>query len=330
MGAGLWITAAFSQLPDELLCTTPAVGRRVPGGAARRPTARRDARRIRRASGHRRGLGRTGTRESTACGESATSFPTPPRPNSWPAAGGPVPRPPAGTGFLDDGCPLVLGQVPTLQVQREHVRGRALAAPLHEARLDAGVLAGTVPVAAVEDLAVAEDDRLEQAVLPDVLDELLELGALDLQEREEVGGRVEQEVSGRRGRVGGDLHQEVLSEEGWLPTAELGGSLGKGRPHPAQRSHRASGGLLVLTTPSAAFVSSTYSARSSAGVGGDRRRLHDLADVGQGGRLHECAPGAGDQGEGGSGAGLRVGGACRWTRTFRPRRRPASGGEGVE
>jgi hypothetical protein len=34
-------------------------------------------------------------------------------------------------------------------------------------RLDAGVLAGAVAVAAVEDLSVAQHDRLEQAVLPE-------------------------------------------------------------------------------------------------------------------------------------------------------------------
>ncbi len=54
-----------------------------------------------------------------------------------------------------------------------------------------------------------EDDGLEQAVLADVLDEFTELGALDLQEWEEVGRRVEVEVAGGRRRgtwVGGDLH----------------------------------------------------------------------------------------------------------------------------
>ena len=70
--------------------------------------------------------------------------------------------------------------------------------PLHEARLDARVLARAVLVAPVEDLAVAEDDRLEQAVLSDVLDELPEVGALDLQQWKEVGGRVEREVGGGR------------------------------------------------------------------------------------------------------------------------------------
>jgi hypothetical protein len=122
---------------------------------------------------------------------------------------------------------LPVGQVPPMEVEREDVRGRALPAPVLEPRLDAGVLAGAVAVAAVEDLAVADDDRLEQAVLPDVLDELAELGALDLQQREEVGGRVGVEVSGRgRGlRVGGDVHQEVLRRGGgcYVRGGDVGG-----------------------------------------------------------------------------------------------------------
>jgi hypothetical protein len=51
-------------------------------------------------------------------------------------------------------------------------------------RLDAGCVPGRAAhslVAAVEDPAVAEDDRLEQAVLADVADELAERVALDLQ-----------------------------------------------------------------------------------------------------------------------------------------------------
>jgi hypothetical protein len=43
------------------------------------------------------------------------------------------------------------------------------------------VPAGAVAVAPVEDQAIAEDDRLDQAVLSDVADELAELRALDLQ-----------------------------------------------------------------------------------------------------------------------------------------------------
>jgi hypothetical protein len=93
-------------------------------------------------------------------------------------------------GLHSDGGELVLSQVPAMQVQRQHVRGRALAAPLLKPRLDAGVLAGPVAVAAVEDLALVEDDGLEQAVLLQVADELAELRALDLQQREEIGGPV--------------------------------------------------------------------------------------------------------------------------------------------
>jgi len=91
---------------------------------------------------------------------------------------------------------LALAQGPAVEVQREHVSGRVLPAPLLEARLDAGVLARAVPVASVEDLALVEDDRLEQAVLAEVVHELAELGALDLQQREEVGGWVGVEGGG--------------------------------------------------------------------------------------------------------------------------------------
>jgi hypothetical protein len=97
-----------------------------------------------------------------------------------------------------DRGPLPIGQVPAVQVEREHVGRRALSAPLLEARLDAGVLAGAVAIAPVEDQAVVQDDGLEQAVLADVLDEFPELGALDLQQREQGGGRVEFEDGGRR------------------------------------------------------------------------------------------------------------------------------------
>jgi hypothetical protein len=75
-----------------------------------------------------------------------------------------------------DHRPLPVGQVPPHHVQREHVRSRALDAPLLEAWFDAGVLAGAVPIAAVEDLALVEDDRLQEPVLADVVDEFPELG----------------------------------------------------------------------------------------------------------------------------------------------------------
>jgi hypothetical protein len=66
--------------------------------------------------------------------------------------------------------------MPSVQVEREHVRGRALAVPLLEAWFDAGMLARPIPVTTVEDLALVEDDRLQEPVLADVGDELPELG----------------------------------------------------------------------------------------------------------------------------------------------------------
>jgi hypothetical protein len=136
---------------------------------------------------------------------------------------------------------LALGQVPPMEVQREHVRRRAVAAaPLLEPRLDAGVLAGAVAVAAVEDAALVEDDGLEQAVLADVGHELAELGALDLQKREEVGGRVVVEDGGRRGGswAGGVLHGRYSVEGGGCYVL---GWVGVGRGPVAaswQRRHR--------------------------------------------------------------------------------------------
>ena len=56
----------------------------------------------------------------------------------------------------------------------------ALAAPLLEARLDTGLLAGAIPAAAVEDLALAEDDRLQESVLAGVGEELSELSGLSI------------------------------------------------------------------------------------------------------------------------------------------------------
>jgi hypothetical protein len=59
-----------------------------------------------------------------------------------------------------------------------------------------------------------QDDRLEQALLADVVQELAELGAIDLQQREEVGGRVVVEGGGRRRRAGvsGCLHARYSRE----------------------------------------------------------------------------------------------------------------------
>jgi len=47
-----------------------------------------------------------------------------------------------------DHRPLPVGQMPAVEIQREHVRRRTLAGPLLEARWDAGVLAGAIPVGA--------------------------------------------------------------------------------------------------------------------------------------------------------------------------------------
>src|SRR5207302_1637883 len=69
---------------------------------------------------------------------------------------------------------------------------------LHRAARDARRRGGAV--AAVEAPGLVQYDRLEQAVLADVVQELAELGTLDLQQREEVGGRVVVE-GGRRGGV---------------------------------------------------------------------------------------------------------------------------------
>jgi hypothetical protein len=58
-------------------------------------------------------------------------------------------------------------------------------------------------VAAVEDLALVEHDRLQESVLADVLNKFAELGAVHVHEREEGGGRVEFGVGKRRALVGG-------------------------------------------------------------------------------------------------------------------------------
>src|SRR5215471_321217 len=58
--------------------------------------------------------------------------------------------------------------------------------------------------AAVEDLALVQDDGLEQTVLSDVLDELAELLTLDVQQREEGCGRVG--VRGGGMRIGDGFH----------------------------------------------------------------------------------------------------------------------------
>src|SRR5215472_9467012 len=99
---------------------------------------------------------------------------------------------------------LPVGQVPTLEVEREHVRGRALALPLDEARLNAGVPAGAVAVAAVDDQPLVLHDGLRQAVRAEVLRELPELGPVLRHEGEQSDDRMVVEDGGRC--VGGDLH----------------------------------------------------------------------------------------------------------------------------
>jgi hypothetical protein len=48
----------------------------------------------------------------------------------------------------------------------------------------AGLLAGAIPVAAVEDLALEPDDGLYETVLADVGDQIPELGTVDREQRE--------------------------------------------------------------------------------------------------------------------------------------------------
>ena len=102
-----------------------------------------------------------------------------------------------------DGRPLPVGQVPPMEVQREDVRGRALAGPLLEARCDAGVLARAVAIATVEDPALVQDDGLDESVLADVGDQLAELRAIHVHEREQGGSGVELRLRERRALVDG-------------------------------------------------------------------------------------------------------------------------------
>jgi hypothetical protein len=87
----------------------------------------------------------------------------------------------------------------------------AFPAPPLEARLDAGVLAGAVPVAAVEDLALVEHDRLQEPVLADVGDELSELGAVDREQREGAAGWGSSSAGGAAGWSVGVYSYEVLA-----------------------------------------------------------------------------------------------------------------------
>ena len=81
------------------------------------------------------------------------------------------------------------------------------------------MLAGAVAVAAVEDLALVQDDGVDEPVLADVGDELAELGPVHVHEREEGGGRVVLELGGwGRGLVGrwvgGSPHTRYSRERG--------------------------------------------------------------------------------------------------------------------
>ena len=58
------------------------------------------------------------------------------------------------------------------------------------------MLAGAVAVAAIEHHPLVQDDGLDEAVLLEVVDELAELGAIDLHEREQGGGWVELKLGG--------------------------------------------------------------------------------------------------------------------------------------
>ena len=79
---------------------------------------------------------------------------------------------------VGDHRPLPLVEVPAPQVHRDDERfRRAGPIPLRGARLDAELQAGLVAVATVEDQAVMDEDQLPLAVLPDVVDQGLEVGA---------------------------------------------------------------------------------------------------------------------------------------------------------
>jgi hypothetical protein len=78
--------------------------------------------------------------------------------------------------------------------------------------------AGAIPIATVEDLAFVQDDRLQEPVLADVGNELSELGTVDREQREQVGGWVELQLGGRSELVsrlvGGGLHTTYSRERG--------------------------------------------------------------------------------------------------------------------
>ena len=76
---------------------------------------------------------------------------------------------------------LALVQAPPAQVQGDdQIERRTGPLPALEARLDAGLVAGAQPVAAVEDAAGRiEQDRRPQAVGASVLDEVVKVGALE-------------------------------------------------------------------------------------------------------------------------------------------------------
>jgi hypothetical protein len=65
------------------------------------------------------------------------------------------------------------------QIERDDIGERVVAAVRHECRLDAGLDARTVAVAAVEDLVLVQHDRLAHPVRADVLDQGGKFVALD-------------------------------------------------------------------------------------------------------------------------------------------------------
>src|SRR5262245_42121168 len=89
-------------------------------------------------------------------------------------------------------CALRLIKMSPSQIERDHVRERVVARVDREVRLDTGLQAGAVAMAAVKDHVLEQDDALAQAVHLDVGDERLELGAFH--QREDVGERVKLEI----------------------------------------------------------------------------------------------------------------------------------------
>src|SRR5262245_16082662 len=97
-----------------------------------------------------------------------------------------------GLQYLRDQFALLLGrEVPAVDVGGDHEGGGIIALEVPRHHLDAGLAAGAIPIAAVEDFVLEDGDGLAQAVRLDVGDQLVELGALH--QREDVGERVKLE-----------------------------------------------------------------------------------------------------------------------------------------